>query len=86
MRHPRPVGLVADHVLRLALGAHEQHLLPLGGGLADEAGGLAQALHRLRQVQNVDAVARAEDEGRHFRVPAPGLMAEVDAGFKQISH
>jgi len=34
----------------------------------------------------VDVVAHAKDEAFHLRVPAVLLMAEVDAGFKQLAH
>ena len=33
----------------------------------------------------MDAVALAEEERLHARVPAPGLVPEVDAGFDQLA-
>src|SRR5690606_23536136 len=42
--------------------------------------------HGLRQVDDVDAVARAEDVRLHARVPAVGLVAEVSAGLDQLLH
>ncbi len=47
-------------------------------------GGLAEQGDRLLQVDDVDGVALAEDVGLHLRVPAPGLVPEVDAGFQQL--
>ena len=41
---------------------------------------------RLLQVDDVDAVALAEDVVLHLRVPALGLVPEVDAGFEQLLH
>ena len=41
---------------------------------------------RLLQVDDVDAAALAEDERLHLGVPAPGLVAEVDAGLQQLLH
>ena len=41
---------------------------------------------RLVQVDNVNAGALAVDETLHLRVPATGLMPEVDAGFQQLLH
>src|SRR4029077_17711753 len=41
---------------------------------------------RLVQVDDVDAVALAEDEPSHLRVPAPGLVAEVDPSLQQLLH
>jgi hypothetical protein len=32
----------------------------------------------------VDPVELAEDEAAHVRVPAAGLMAEVDSGLEQL--
>ena len=34
----------------------------------------------------MDAVALGEDERAHLRVPAAGLVAEVDAGLEQLPH
>ena len=42
--------------------------------------------HGLRQVEDVDAVAGAEDVRLHARVPAVGLVAEMRAGFDQLLH
>ena len=39
---------------------------------------------RLLEVDDVDAVALGEDEPAHLRVPAAGLVAEVDAGLEQL--
>jgi hypothetical protein len=34
----------------------------------------------------VDPVALGEDVLAHLRIPAPGLMPEVDARFEQLLH
>ena len=47
---------------------------------------LLDALERLLQVDDVDAVALHEDELLHLRVPAPRLMPEVDTRFEQVLH
>ena len=41
---------------------------------------------RLLQVDDVDAVALGEDESLHLRVPATGLVPEVDAALEQLAH
>jgi len=46
----------------------------------DQAERRVETLDRLREVDDVDAVALREDVRLHLRVPAPGLVAEVDAG------
>ena len=45
-----------------------------------------QHRHGLRQVEDVDAVADAEDVRRHLRVPAPRVVAEMHASFEQLAH
>jgi hypothetical protein len=49
-----------------------------------EIAGRFQLRQRLAQVNDVDAVARVEDEGLHLGVPTPGLMPEMDAGVQQF--
>ena len=78
--------LLHDRLLRLLLRADEEHALAAGDGLGDEGEGRVEALDRLRQVDDVDAVALREDERLHLRVPAAGLVSEVDAGLKQLAH
>jgi len=87
-----PVELVGalgrlDHRgLGLLLGAHEHHGAALAHAVGDEGVGAAEQAHGLLQVDDVDAVAGAEDVRLHLRVPALGLVAEVDAGLEQIPH
>ena len=38
------------------------------------------------EVDDVDIVADAEDVRRHLRVPAVGLVAEVNASFQELAH
>ena len=52
----------------------------------DEVERALEEARRLVEVDDVDAVARAVDERPHLRVPALGLVAEVDAGFEQLAH
>ena len=42
--------------------------------------------HGLGEVDDVDVVAGAEDVIAHLRVPAVGLMAEVNASFQKLAH
>ncbi len=75
-----------DRILRLALGADEQHLAAGGDGLADEVERAREQRHGLRQVDDVDAVAIAENIRLHLRIPAVGLVAEMRAGLEQLLH
>ena len=82
----RTERLFLDRVLRLLLGADEQHDFAVARHLPDGGVDLAQAQHRLLQIDDVDAVALLEDVGLHLGVPPAGLMAEVDARLQEILH
>ena len=45
-----------------------------------------QQRRRLRQVDDVNIVAGAIDEGSHLRVPAMRLVTEVHASFQKLTH
>jgi hypothetical protein len=45
-----------------------------------EVAGGFQLNEGLAEVDDVNAIAGVEDEGLHLGIPAPGLMAEMDAG------
>ena len=79
-------GLFGDGILRLALGADKQHQLAFGYLVGDELGRFLEHLQRLLQVDDVNPVALAEDVFLHLRIPAFGLMPEVNASFEQLLH
>ena len=84
--HADPFGLLLDRVLGLLLRADEQDgAVPLGE-VARERRSLLERLQSLLQVDDVDAAALAEDVALHLRVPAAGLVAEMDPGLQQLSH
>src|SRR3712207_2689130 len=76
----------SDDLLRLALGADEQDRTAVGDRLLDELVGVVDVPERLLQVDDVEAVALGEDEPLHLRVPATGLVPEVDAAVEQLLH
>src|SRR5262249_50052125 len=80
------LGLLADRVLRLFLRADEEDLSALRGQIADEVVGVAEELHGLLEIDDVDAVPRAEDVRLHLGVPPARLVAEVDARLEQVLH
>ena len=45
-----------------------------------------QQRHGLLEIDDVDAVALAEDVRRHLRVPAAGGVAEMNASFQELAH
>ena len=54
-----------------------------GGQVGDEAVGVLEELDGLVEVDDVDAVALGENVRLHLRVPALGLVPEVDAGLQE---
>jgi hypothetical protein len=77
---------LGDRLLRLALGADEQHLAVRADRLAHEIERAGEQANALRQIDNVDAVALTEDVRLHLRVPAVGLVAEMRSGLEQSLH
>ena len=82
----RALGRGRDLIRRLALGADEQHPAALGDGVGDRLQRLMKQRHGLGEIDDVDRVARAVDIGRHFRVPAMRLVAEMRARLEQLAH
>jgi hypothetical protein len=78
--------LLGDGLLGLLLGADEQHGAAAGDGVLDERERVVDVGQRLLEVDDVDAVALGEDEPLHLRVPAPGLVPEVDTALEQLAH
>jgi hypothetical protein len=80
------LGLFANGVLGLLLGADKKHLFPVLNGFADEAVGILEVTDGFLQVNDIDSIARAEDVRLHLGVPALGLMTEMDTGLQQLLH
>ena len=80
------LGGLGHRLLGLTLGADEEHAAAARDDVAQRLEGPMRHRHGLREVEDVDAVARAVDVGRHPRVPAPRLVAEVDASLEQLAH
>ena len=77
-------GRFFDCFLRLLFRAHEEHLAAFAHRFAQKITGRFESGERFAEVDNVDAIARIEDERFHLRVPAFGLMSEMDACFQQF--
>ena len=86
VRHAGAGGFFGDGILRLPLGADEEDERTGGGEVGDELRRLFEHLEGLLQVDDVNAVPFAEDVLLHLRVPALGLMPEVNASFEQFFH
>src|SRR5262249_10834226 len=86
VEHPAAVGLLEHGLLGLLLGPDEEHRAATRGQVTHEPVRLAELLERFLKVDDVNAVALAEDVLLHLRVPALGLMAEVHSGLEQLLH
>src|SRR5262249_20277212 len=69
-----------------AFGADKEEGLAGSGQVLHELGGVLEHLEGLLQVDDVNAVALAEDVLLHLGIPALGLVPEVDARFEQLLH
>src|SRR5690606_1123183 len=73
-----------DHAAELLLRADEEHALAAEHDLPNRLLGRREAVERLAEVDDVDAVALGEDEGLHLRIPASSLVAEMFSGLQQL--
>ena len=73
-----------DGLLRLLFRAHKEDLAAFAHCIAKEITCCFQLVQGFAQVDNMDAVARVENERLHLRVPTLGLMAEVYSGIQQF--
>src|SRR3546814_19686028 len=81
----RTARSLGDRRLRLALGADEQHLAAGGDRLAHEIERAGEQRNGLREIDDVDPVAIAENIRLHLGVPAVGLVAEMRSSLEQRS-
>ncbi len=77
--------LLGDCLLSLLLGSHEEDGSTVCDELLDEVVRAVDVLERLLKVNDVDATAFGENESFNFRVPAPGLVSEVNAAVEQLT-
>jgi hypothetical protein len=71
-------------LLRLRLGAEEQHRLPCRCDLARRFARGLDALERLLQVDDVNPILLHKNIGLHFWIPPLGLVAKMNPCFQQI--
>ena len=85
VRHAGGLGGVLDGVAGLLLRADEEDGAAAVGQRRGELLGVLEQRLRAQEVDDVDAAALAVDEAAHLRVPASGLVAEVDAGLQELA-
>jgi len=84
--HAATVGFFLDGVAGLLLGADEKNAFACGYGIDHELIGGVEKPDGALEIYDINPVASAEDKGFHFGVPAAGLVAEMDPGFKHLFH
>ena len=80
------LGRLGYRLLRLALGADQHHPTAAGDDVADCLQSLVEQGLGLLEIDDVNSVADAKNVRRHLRVPSPGMMAEMDARFEQLTY
>jgi hypothetical protein len=83
---PGALRLFGDDLLGLLLRADEEDLLALRDEVRQPIEGPIEEPDRLLQVDDVDAVSRAEDVGLHLRIPTTGLVPEVGPRLQHLAH
>ena len=79
-------GFFRDGILGLALGSDKENDFSLGCEFGNELGCFFEEPESLLKIDDVDSVALAEDVLLHLRIPALGLVPEVNAGFQKFLH
>ncbi len=80
------LGRFTDDVAGLLLGSHKQNAVATGDHVFQEVQSGLEEHQALGEVDDVDAVALIEDIALHFRVPALGLVSEMETCFKQVAY
>ena len=86
IRHSTTICGLANWVLGLLLRSDEEHVAAVGHEVTKEVVGRLDAIQRLVEINDVNAVALTEDEAAHFGVPASGLVAEVRTCLNHLTH
>jgi hypothetical protein len=77
-------GLLFDHINRLLFCSDKYDRQPFGGHLPYKLNRLVEFLQSLLQIDNVYTVLLSKEILLHLRVPALGLMSEVNPRFQQF--
>src|SRR6185312_5416644 len=80
------LGGVGDALRRGGLRADEQNPAAIGDDLAHLLERLLEQRHRLCEIDDMDPVTYPEQVRLHLGVPTPGVVAEMDTRFQQLTH
>jgi len=80
------LGRFLDADLGLLFGAHKQNPASFAHGVAEIIQSRIQLRLGLAQIDDVNPVARVENERFHLGIPTLRLMSKMDAGFQQFSN
>ena len=86
IRHAGALCFLDNRVACLALGADEQDRAAVARKLPHKSGRCLKLIERALEIDDVNLVAVAENERRHFRIPEARLMSEMNTGFQHLTH
>ena len=78
-RHIAALGVGMNSLTRRPLRAYKQNGAAIGDGRLHKRAGFARQRQAPLEVDDVDFVTFAKDEGCHLRVPVTGLMPKMHA-------
>ena len=84
--HTATLCFALDRFLSLLLCTNEKYGTALCCDIRDRIVSVVHHTYGLLQVDDVDTVTFCEDVRCHLRVPASGLMSEMNTGFQQLLH
>ena len=86
IRHCNARSLSCDSFGSLLLCAYEENGSVMSDSLLYEVVSLVDKLKRLEQIDDVNTVALRKNVLLHLRIPAAGLVSEVNTGLKHFAH
>src|SRR5205823_73380 len=85
-KHVAAHSLFGDRILRLTFRSDEKNCFSLGCQFCHELCCFFEQAECLLEIDDVDAVALAENVLFHFRIPTLGLMSKVDTSLQKFLH
>ena len=86
IKHIATLGFFSDRILSLFLCSDKQDRCSCCCHFTDKSISFFYFFHCLLQVNDINTITFGEDVPCHLRIPATGLMPEMNACFKQLFH